>query len=357
MPKVVSYNKVSRSLKPVIDGLPSKVEKRLHLDYVEPLALGMWRLKGEVDDIPFTAQITETRGKLYIGALNTLGMPSTFLQYLLDKHESKVRKMLDKHSMAKRIASEMYRQSSDALEAARAIFESATPPDSGAWRGRVPELKVSYSSVEAVDAKKKLIAGTNNVYRFEATLRYNSNRSLGGIYTDCLLFRRFMDVYPRGEDALKEAFMEQVKKNLSSLKRDIKEHHKDFPERLPVRSGLVSYSDEREWEDVKLEKVDVGIDPKPNKVTQFAEVSTDFVVVVQFTAKKKEAVTERPFDDMSDKQLNDFIGQVVGPSEFWMDGEYNGSRSQRLRQLREQFRNYNARTQVEMVQQFEERGY
>lgn len=259
-----------------------------------------------------------------------------------------------RQNMAKRVAHRYMKQASDAYEAAVRMFEKGEAPDSDPWHGGPVELRVDYTSPKLEDGKKKKVS--EDRYRFNATLRYTSSSySTGGVYSNSGLLKRFLEAYPGSENVLQDVFMEQVKKNLSDLKQQIKAYYEKFSDRLPAKSGLIDYADVDEWEDVKLEKVDVGIDPNPNEISRFGDVSTDFVSVVQFTARKKEPVTERPFDDMSNSELNELIEAVVGPSQFWMDGEYQGTKRQRLKDLRKRFREFSPRRQKQTLEQYKRR--
>lgn len=254
---------------------------------------------------------------------------------------------------ALRVAHRYLTAKSDAEVAAEAMFTRAVPPDGGTWNGGAPEVKVSFSGVQARGTKVEL-PGLSNERHVETVLTAEAKpHGADGIYCDSYLLTRFRQTFPGDDSVLLAAFMREVKKQESSFKAQIKAHYEDPRAAWRVKSDVFGFREADEYElptNVRIKKVVIGKKPTflfPRR----SDIHLTWGAHVTFDIVKLAPVTTAPFTEMSDRELDSYIQEWENeaPENFWMDGELRMSRRDAYRMYRDRWRKMTPREQVRMM--------
>lgn len=193
-----------------------------------------------------------------------------------------------------------------------------------------------------------------------ATTRWKrSSRTFSGSIDDHLgqlLVQRYLKVYPMGETALVQVFMDMVERQKAQLKGDLMDWFKT--QTWKPFSAIVGWQDRDEWDDIKLAsfgQVEMH-DPKDGILGRFGRLSMAVRVTASVRAKRKAAITDAPFSSMSDQELNSLIAKWENdaPENFWMDGELRATRPQAYAMYRDEWRKKSPREQTRLLQDLQQ---
>jgi hypothetical protein len=194
----------------------------------------------------------------------------------------------------------------------------------------VEDLHTDYAAMKMKTVRKKQ---TRDTHTFACTF-----------YFDKLVYVAHWQgnqvVRAHGADFAKDAFKEVLQDMRQAIIRDITNH---LQKRPPLKR-IVGWDEADDFDDAtcKVQSFRFG------KITEDrGEVIIDGEVKLAVTARKLPDMSEGPYDQMSDRQMSQWIMAWAGfaPENFWMDGEYRGSKASRVRQLMKQWRGWTPRQQ------------
>jgi hypothetical protein len=167
-----------------------------------------------------------------------------------------------------------------------------------------------------------------------------------GSHDTSRLLREFPD-----EDAFDQALLAFAKMERRSVQDELRTWLKTDPWRFYSETFGFRDPEIDEWE--APHKVNVkfkwGRKVKSTRWDRWVPLTMAFTA----EARRKPSVKGTPLSDMSDRQLNEVIEEMVGPEGIWMDGELPRSQyPARMRQLREEYRRMSPRQQQDVMGQY-----
>jgi hypothetical protein len=144
----------------------------------------------------------------------------------------------------------------------------------------------------------------------------------------------------RGSSGIKKSIVERIER-LLSMKYGAFTGRRLLSDIIGRRE-----SEEFEIESVSVDSVSLGKNVELSNDRRKTLV-VDGKILVIIKATKLSSLSDGVFSQMSDRELKKYIGQYAdnAPENFWMDGEWNGSYAQRVKQLMSQWRGMSPREQ------------
>lgn len=229
---------------------------------------------------------------------------------------------------------------------AEGLFQGV-PPDSEPFRGGPLEPRISFSGVHAVTSKQSDRGGKTLI---TATLASGED----GVYVDSSLFQRFLNLYPRGKDALLKAFAKQIKIWTPKIKADIVQVLKNPHFTNKLTDAVFGWGKSADWESPEKITISPAFFYRPE--LRRGSIHIHWSVEVEFTTQEKAGATA-VFSEMGDRELDGWIGQFENdaPENFWQDGELRSSRSQAYKMYRDHWRKMSPRDQQAQLDSLQSR--
>lgn len=136
------------------------------------------------------------------------------------------------------------------------------------------------------------------------------------------------------------AFVDVVESNISVLKKGIIER---LESKVPMER-IVGWDEADDFDNVTGRVVNVRIG---NFSEQHGELCVEGDVIMTVEARRLPDLVKGVYNTMSDVELKSLVQRWAeyAPEDFWMDGEYRGSASARIRQLMQMWRGMTPRKQ------------
>jgi hypothetical protein len=235
----------------------------------------------------------------------------------------------------------------EAYDAAMAMFQYGSPPDSNPWVGGPIKISMDFSDNEVTKITRR--NNPDGSVTFVATFVFGKT---GGFYADSFLIQRFLKAFPTETKTLENVFLDKVNSSLAKLEVDIQKWFKT--QTWKPFGSIVGYRETEDWENPSLISFGNVELKKPQRgIFSRGILRVDVHVTAAIKATKKTPETKEPFSDMSDQELNDWIKawEHYAPENFWMDGELKLTRPQAYAYYRNEWRSMSPRSQVTMYKQ------
>lgn len=239
------------------------------------------------------------------------------------------------------------------------VFLGISPTDDP-WHGGAPRFGVDFSSPKAQILRQQ--PTPSGAVSITARWVFGDGRFGNGVYAESQLFGRFARKYPGSINSLTTVFAREIEKREAEFEASIRKWFKEQPGK-PLFHVV---DDSRDWgKPVLVDIREVTItDPSSagGGITGrlgWGVLKMRFEVVATLQATKLPDVTVGPFSQMSDTELNEWIGVLEheGPENFWMDGELHMSRPQAYAMYRKQWRAMRPREQRNMLDGLQQHRY
>lgn len=171
----------------------------------------------------------------------------------------------------------------------------------------------------------------------------------GGLTAPCPV-TDFLQKFPSGKSELQSTYHAAAKKAFLGLKDDLVSWiTKNDGNRF--LQALVGWEDAPEWGLASKVTVERMILSSIVHMSRF-NIWVPILVDVRLVARRKTAITQAPFDTMSDKELNGWIERWENdaPENFWQDGELGLSRPAAYAMYRKRWRAMTPRAQTQMME-------
>jgi hypothetical protein len=235
------------------------------------------------------------------------------------------------------------------LELAKDCFYKGTsPPDViGVWRGKPPAetLKIGTSRITLLKSDKKVLPdGTTNFKGVYQTVPAGWGDA--GVFSESGLISRFVKFYGKaGAEALSVVFLQAAKKMMPKVPRHLNSHPNLGHMLLDKITGYGTLHGD--WTAISFKITSVKPDSKLTNDLRVGELALGFKAWFEVVGRQELEVTETPFTDMSDRELDGWIDTFayLAPENYHMDGEFQGSDRQKKKYWRDRFRKKRPREQ------------
>lgn len=256
---------------------------------------------------------------------------------------------------AHKVATKFRKALNEAAEAARNVFDGISPDDV-VWRGEAPKWKVSFASVVSVNNDTQDLGGP----RYQITMSLESdpsrNRHQDGVYADSYLFARFFKAFPGSESVLEAEAKRRLAPERTRLMKQIQSYFTSGDYHWNILAMSFGRQESKEWENVSNVRVSqVKIGDRPT--LRGWQIHYPWSATVTYEATKKAPLNEGPFDAMSDRELDKWIGEYESqaPENFWMDGELRLSHPRAYAYYRDRWRKMSPRDQMSLYNNLKRR--
>ena len=243
----------------------------------------------------------------------------------------------------------------EVYDIAKAMLLKGTSPDGKPWNGGAPRIGMSYVN-PAVRPPKETVHPKDGSVTFRTTWVYGYNRFSDGYYCDDFrLIQRFRTAHPAYDTTLESAFYDIAESRQAKLTQEIKKFFQT--QTWKPFSDLKGVHGSAEWETPTLVSFQgIDFETPPGGILSIRDkLKLKVVVGATINAVPLDAVTDRPFSNMSDRELNEWVAFYEGqaPENFWMDGELRMSRLAVYAMYRKRWRAMSPRAQTELLKSFQ----
>lgn len=228
------------------------------------------------------------------------------------------------------------------------LFNEGLNVETGELARQPPKFSTSYIT-DSSKASHSLKSMGGNTYKVTGGFRLSE-----GVNVDDFLIAMFRKKYGTGgERVLFKTFLAFVRDYFPKARKQIESDYQGrFSNRLP--SEIFGFREAENWENPRQVKVK-GLNALTREMHgRHWSIKLPIEVQVEFMVDKLPDMKEGPFSAMSDREIDDYIRlyEQDGPENFWMDGEFQGTRAQRYKQLRQQWRAMSPRQQQQTLESF-----
>ncbi len=233
------------------------------------------------------------------------------------------------------------------------LFNEGLNVETGEKARQPPKFSTSYST-DSSKASHSVKSMGGNTYKVTGSFRLSE-----GVYVDDFLVAMFRKKHGNGgEGVLFKTFLAFVRDYFSKARKEIESDFAGrFSNRLP--SELFGFREAENWENPRQVKVK-GLNALTREMHgRHWSIRLPIEVQVEFVVDKLPDMKEGPFSSMSDRELEPYLRAYEndGPENYWMDGEFRGTRQQRDNQLRREWRAMSPRQQQTMMDRFNSRRW
>jgi len=239
------------------------------------------------------------------------------------------------------------------LELAKDCFYNGTPPPDGSpWNGRLPaeDLRDSVMGLEIVKVQKKSLK--DNRFLFKGVFQTATKGGDSGVYTDSILMGRFKKHYGKdGAAAMAAVFKGAASKVMSKVAKKLNRHPNLGRMLLDRITPEGTYHGD--WTAISF-KVTSIVPDKDVKIGRW-EFTLGFKAWFEVIGEKQPEVTDTPFTDMSDRELDQWVEAFASyaPENYYMDGEFGGTERQLRQHWRNHFRQLKPRQQKQKMERMQ----
>jgi hypothetical protein len=233
------------------------------------------------------------------------------------------------------------------------LFNEGLNVETGELARQPPKFSTSYIT-DSSKATRSVKSMGGNTYKVTGSFRLSE-----GVNVDDFLIAMFRKKYGNGgEGVLFKTFLAFVRDYFPKARKEIESDFEGrFSNRLP--SEIFGFRDAENWENPRQVKVK-GLNALTREMHgRHWSIRLPIDVQVEFVVDKLPDMKAGPFTTMSDREMEPYLRAYEndGPENYWMDGEFRGTRRQRDEQLRREWRAMSPRQQQTMMDRFNSRRW